>query len=163
MGSGSNPVYNSARLPQNGVVLVTVNMRLGTMGLLAHPLLSKESPKRISGNYLFFDMLAALEWVQRNIAAFGGSSKNVTIFGESGGGAKVSCLMASPLAKGLFHRGIFESGAAGGFSPGKSAKDLEATGEKFFAKLGVDKEADPLKAARTLPPAKIIEAEESLS
>jgi para-nitrobenzyl esterase len=162
MGSGSSPVYNMPRLPKNGVVLVTVNMRLGTMGLLAHPLLSKESPKGISGNYHFFDMIGALEWVQRNIAAFGGDAKNVTIFGESGGGAKVSCLMASPLAKGLFHRGIFESGAAGGFSPGKPMKDLEATGEKFFAKLGVNKEADPLKAARALPPAKILEVEASL-
>ncbi len=163
MGSGSSPVYNTPRLPQNGVVLVTVNMRLGTMGLLSHPLLSKESPKGISGNYLFLDMIAALEWVQRNIVVFGGNPKNVTIFGESGGGAKVSCLMASPLAKGLFHRGIFESGAAGGFSPGVPMKKLEATGEKFFAKLGVDKEADPLKTARALPFAKIIETEAGLS
>jgi para-nitrobenzyl esterase len=163
MGSGSSPIFNLPRLPQNGVVLVTINMRLGTMGLLAHPLLSKESPKGVSGNYLFLDMIAALEWVQKNIAVFGGDSKNVTIFGESGGGAKVSCLMASPFAKGLFHKGIFESGAAGGFSPGKPAKDLEALGEKFFAMLGVDKDADPLKAARALPSAKIIEAEASLS
>jgi len=138
-------------------------MRLGTTGLLAHPLLSKESPKGISGNYLFLDMIASLEWVQKNIAAFGGDAKNVTILGESGGGAKVSCLMASPLAKGLFHRGIFESGAAAGFSPGKPLKDLEATGEQFFAKLGVNKNADSLKAARALPVAKIIEAEASLS
>jgi para-nitrobenzyl esterase len=162
MGSGSNPVYNLPRLPQNGVVLVTVNMRLGTLGLLAHPLLSKESSKGTSGNYHFFDMIAALEWVQRNIALFGGNAKNVTIFGESGGGAKVSCLMASPLGKGLFHRGIFESGAAGGFSPSKPLKDLEAIGETFFAKLGVNKEADPLKAARALPPAKILEVEASV-
>jgi para-nitrobenzyl esterase len=163
MGSGSSPIFNLPRLPQNGVVLVTINMRLGTMGLLAHPLLSKESSKGVSGNYLFLDMIAALEWVQRNIAAFGGNAKNITIFGESGGGAKVSCLMASPLAKGLFHKGIFESGASGGFSPGVSMKKLEETGGKFFAKLGVDKDADPLKAARALPPAKILEAEASLS
>jgi para-nitrobenzyl esterase len=163
MGSGSSLIFNLPRLPQYGVVLVTINMRLGTMGLLAHPLLSKESPKGVSGNYLFLDMIAALEWVQKNIAVFGGDSKNVTIFGESGGGAKVSCLMASPLAKGLFHKGIFESGAAGGFSPGKPAKDLEALGEKFWARLGVDKDADPLKAARALPSAKIIETEASLS
>jgi para-nitrobenzyl esterase len=163
MGSGSSPVYNAPRLPQNGVVLVTINMRLGTLGLLSHPLLSRESSRGVSGNYLFLDMIAALEWVQRNITAFGGDPKNVTIFGESGGGAKVSCLMASPLAKGLFHRGIFESGAAGGFSPGVPMKRLEATGAKFFAILGVDKEADPLKAARALPSAKIMEAEASLS
>jgi para-nitrobenzyl esterase len=163
MGSGSSQILNLPRLPQNGVVLVTVNMRLGSMGLLVHPLLSKESPKGISGNYLFLDMIAALEWVQKNIATFGGDAKNVTIFGESGGGAKVSCLMASLLAKGLFHKGIFESGAAGGFSPGKPMKDQEAIGEKFFATLGIDKEADPLKAARALPAAKIIEAEAGLS
>ena len=163
MGSGSSSIFNLPRLPQHGVVLVTVNMRLGTMGLLAHVLLSKESPKGVSGNYHFLDMIAALEWVQKNIAAFGGNPKNVTIFGESGGGAKVSCLMASPLTKGLFHRGIFESGAAGGFSPGKPMKDLEATGEKLFTRLGVNKDADPLKAARALPPAKILEAEASLS
>jgi para-nitrobenzyl esterase len=162
MGSGSSPGYNLPRLSQNGVVLVTVNMRLGTLGLLAHPLLSKESPKGISGNYHFLDMIAALEWVQRNIALFGGDAKNVTIFGESGGGAKVSCLMASPLSKGLFHRGIFESGAAGGFSPAKPMKDLEVTGEKFFAKLGINKDSDPLKAARALPWAKILETEAGL-
>jgi len=163
VGSGSSQLFNLPRLPQNGVVLVTINMRLGAMGLLAHPLLSKESPKGISGNYLFFDMIAALEWIQRNIAAFGGDSKNVTIFGESGGGAKVHCLMASPLAKGLFQKGIFESGAAAGFSPGKDMKNLEAKGEKLFAKLGVDKDADPLKAARALPSTKILEIEARLS
>jgi para-nitrobenzyl esterase len=163
MGSGSTLLYNSPRLPQNGVVLVTVNTRLGSMGLLAHPLLSRESPKGVSGNYMFLDMIAALEWVQRNIAAFGANAKNVTIFGESGGGAKVNCLMASPLARGLFHRGIFESGAAGGFAPGVPMKDLELIGEKLFARLGVDKEADPLKAARALAPGKIMEAESSLS
>jgi para-nitrobenzyl esterase len=77
-------------------------MRLGTLGLLAHPLLSKESPFGASGNYLFLDMIAALKWVHRNISAFGGDPEKVTIFGESGGGAKVTCLIASPLAEGLF-------------------------------------------------------------
>jgi para-nitrobenzyl esterase len=162
-GSGSMPPYGSPRLPQNGVVLVTVNMRLGPMGLLVHPLLSKESAEGVSGNYMFFDMIAALEWVQRNIAAFGGDAGNVTIFGESGGGAKVHCLMASPLAGGLFQRVIFESGAAGGFSPGVPMKDLESKGERLFAKLGIDKEPDPLKAARALPPEKILETEAVLA
>jgi para-nitrobenzyl esterase len=101
--SGSNPVWNLPRLPQHGVVLVTINMRLGPIGLLAHPLLSKESPKGVSVNYMFLDMIAALEWVQRNIAAFGGNPQKVTIFGQSGGGEKVSCLIASPMANGLFH------------------------------------------------------------
>ncbi len=163
LGSGSSELYNSARLSSNGVVLVTTNMRLGTMGLLAHPLLSKESPNGISGNYMFLDMIAALEWVQRNIGKFGGNAKNATIFGCSGGGAKVSCLMASSLTKGLFQRAIFESGAAAKWSPGKALKDLEELGEKFFAKLGVDKDPHPLKAARALPAETLIEAEINLT
>jgi len=90
--------------------------------------------------------------VQRNIAAFGGNPKNVTIFGVSGGGAKVACLIASPLAKGLFHRGIMESGAVGeNMFPGTPMKDLESIGEKFFARLGVDKDADPLNQPEPYP------------
>lgn len=163
LGSASDPLGNTPRLPQHGVVLVNVNMRLNAIGLLAHPLLSQESPKGASGNYMFLDMLAALQWVQKNIAAFGGDPENVTIFGESGGGAKVSNLMASPLAKGLFHRAICQSGTSVGlFSPGKPLKELEAMGEKFFARLGVDKEKDPLAAARALPWEKILEADSAL-
>jgi para-nitrobenzyl esterase len=163
MGFGSESLVNGPRLPQNGVVLVTINMRINSIGLLAHPLLSRESPKGVSGNYMFLDMIAALQWVQRNIAAFGGNPKNVTIFGQSGGGCKVSCLLASPLAKGLFQKAICQSGASGTGFPGVPLKDLESIGEKFFATLGVDKEADPLKAARTLPTAKILEAQVELN
>jgi para-nitrobenzyl esterase len=164
LGCGSDPLTNAARLPQHGIVLVNVNMRLNTLGLLAHPLLSEESPKGVSGNYMFLDMITALQWVQRNIVAFGGDPKNVTIFGESGGGAKVANLMASPLAKGLFQRAICESGTSvRAFSPGKPLKDLEAMGEKFFAKLGVNKEKDPLAAARALPWEKIIETDNTLT
>jgi para-nitrobenzyl esterase len=164
LGNASDPLVNALRLPQYGIVLVNVNMRLNTIGLLAHPLLSEESPKGVSGNYMFWDMLAALHWVQKNIAAFGGDPKNVTIFGESGGGAKVTNLMASPLAKGLFHRAICESGTSiRAFSTSKPLKELEAMGEKFFAKLGVDKEKDPLAAARALPWEKIIETDNTLA
>ena len=163
LGSASDPLGNTPRLPQHGVVLVNVNMRLNAIGLLAHPLLSRESPKGISGNYMFWDMLAALQWVQKNIAAFGGDPQNVIIFGESGGGAKVANLMASPLAKGLFHKAICQSGTSvGKFSPGKPLKELEAMGEKFFARLGVDNEKDPLAAARALPWEKIVEADSAL-
>lgn len=163
LGNSSDPLGNTPRLPQHGVVLVNVNMRLNALGLLAHPLLSRESPQGVSGNYMFEDMLAALHWVQKNVAAFGGNPKNVTIFGESGGGAKVANLMASPLARGLFHRAICESGTSVGmFSPGKPLKELEVMGEKFFAKLGVDKEKDPLAAARALPWEKIVEADSAL-
>jgi para-nitrobenzyl esterase len=164
MGSGNEPLVNGPLLPRNGVVLVSINTRLNAIGLLAHPLLSRESPDGVSGNYMFLDVIAALKWVQRNIAGFGGNPKNVTIFGQSGGGFKVGCLLASPLAKGLFQRAICQSGAPSGLgSPGVLVKDLESTGEKFFAALGVDKEADPLKAARALPVKKILEAQASLA
>jgi para-nitrobenzyl esterase len=164
LGNASEPLTNAPRLPQYGIVQVNVNMRLNTIGLLAHPLLSEESPKGVSGNYMFWDMLASLQWVQKNIAAFGGDPKNVTIFGESGGGAKVANLMASPLAKGLFQRAICESGTSiRAFSPGKPLKELEAMGKKFFAKLGVNKEKDPLAAAHALPWEKIIETDNTLT
>jgi para-nitrobenzyl esterase len=110
VGSGNDRIWNNYRLPQCGVVVVTLNHRLAAFGLLAHPALSKESSKGVSGNYLFLDLIASLQWIQKNIAAFGGDPDNVTIFGESGGGAKVSVMMSSPLAKGLFHRAICESG-----------------------------------------------------
>ncbi len=164
LGSGSDPLTNAARLPQYGIVLVNINMRLNTIGLLAHPLLSEESPKGVSGNYMFLDMIAALQWVQKNIAAFGGNPKNVTIFGESGGGAKVSNLMSSPLARGLFQKAICESGTSvRAFSTGKPLKELEAMGERFFARLGVNKEKDPLAAARAIPWEKIIETDNTLT
>ncbi|MFC1838051.1 carboxylesterase/lipase family protein [Thermodesulfobacteriota bacterium] len=162
-GSGNDAMTNLHRLPQHGVVFVNVTMRINTFGLLAHPLLTAESPDNSSGNYMFLDMIAALKWVQRNISAFGGDPENVTIFGESGGGAKVSTLMASPLAKGLFHRAICESGTAiGGFSMGQPLAELEGLGVKFFAALGVDKAEDPLKEARELPFEKILEAREAM-
>jgi para-nitrobenzyl esterase len=162
-GSGTDLLSNLYRLPQHGVVLVTVSMRLNTFGLLAHPLLTAESPNNSSGNYMSLDMIAALEWVKRNISVFGGNPDNVTIFGESGGGSKVSTLMASPLAKGLFHRAICESGTSiGGFLNGRGLKEMEELGVKLFAKLGVDKEQDPLKAARALPFEKIMEARDAM-
>jgi para-nitrobenzyl esterase len=164
-GCANNHFYASVPLAQHGVVLVGVNHRLGLMGMMAHPLLSKESLNMVSGNYMFLDMIASLKWVQKNIAVFGGDSKNVTIFGESGGGFKVACLMASPLAKGLFHRAIYESGTAiqAPAFGGKSLKELEKTGEEFFARLGVDKEKDPLKAARAIPWQKLLECEQSFT
>ena len=162
-GTGNNQLSNSPRLPQTGIVLVTVNMRLDTTGLLAHPLLSEESANGISGNYMFLDMLAALKWVNGNIAAFNGNPDNITIFGQSGGGAKVATLMCSPFAKGLFHRAICESGTStGDFSPGMPLKDLEVMGERLFAKLGVNKEKDPLASARAIHWTKVQECTQSL-
>lgn len=158
-GCGNDRIWNYHRLPQYGVVVVSVNTRLDLMGLLAHPLLSEESPYSVSGNYLFLDLIAALHWVQRNVASFGGDPDNVTIFGESGGGAKVANMMASPLAKGLFHRAMCESGTAWVvFLGGKPLKELEVLGEEVFAELGLDRTANPLKGARELPWEKILKA-----
>jgi para-nitrobenzyl esterase len=163
-GNGNEAMSNNIKLPQQGVVLVTVNTRLGSLGLLAHPLLSQESSRGVSGNYMFLDMVAALQWVQKNIAAFGGNPHNVTIFGESGGGGKVSALIASPLAGGLFQRAICESGAAfPPVSPGIPLKEMEMIGKRLFLELGVDKEKDPLATARALPWQKILEADAAIS
>ena len=154
VGTANDSTFNATPLPSHGVVLVNVNSRLGPLGLLAHPLLSRESPNGVSGNYLFLDLVAALKWVQRNISAFGGSPDNVTIFGESGGSTKVVNLMASPLAKGLFHRAIGQSECG----MGTSLAEMESRGRMLFSRLGVDGEPDPLAAARALPWQKIIEA-----
>jgi len=158
MGCGNDRIWNNYRLPQCGVVVVTLNHRLGPFGLLAHPALSKESSKGASGNYLFLDIIASLQWIQRNIAAFGGDPDNVTIFGESGGGAKVSIMMASPMAKGLFHRAICESGTATAILTGMNLADIEANGEKLLKKLGVTSGKNALEEARNIPFEKVLEA-----
>ncbi len=160
-GNGNFPLSVNLGLPLHGVVQVNINHRLGVMGLFAHPLLTGESPHHVSGNYMFFDMIAALQWVQRNIAAFGGDPDNVTIFGESGGGLKVAALMATPLANGLFHRAIVESG--GRYFDTVPLDEMETFGEKLFQKLGVDKEKDPLAAVRELPWETIINTDQELN
>lgn len=109
-GSGSTVIYNTDALPERGVVLVTINYRLGALGYFAHPALSAESPHGASGNYGLLDQIAALAWVRDNIAAFGGDPANVTIFGESAGAHSVAAIMASPLGEGLYHKAILQSG-----------------------------------------------------
>jgi para-nitrobenzyl esterase len=111
-GSGSVPVYDGEGLAKKGLVVVTFNYRVGAFGFLAHPELTKESSLHASGNYGLLDQVAALQWVRDNIAAFGGDPGRVTIAGQSAGGMSVEALIASPLAKGLFHRAIDESGGA---------------------------------------------------
>ena len=108
-GSGHQPGYNGTQLAKKGVVLVTINYRLGALGFMAHPDLSAESPHGSSGNYAILDQIEALKWVQDNISNFGGDPENVTIFGESAGGTSVYLLTATPLSKGLFHRAILQS------------------------------------------------------
>lgn len=110
-GSASEPRQDGERLSRLGVVVVSLNYRLGAFGFMAHPALTAESGTASSGNYGLLDQVAALKWVQQNINAFGGDPDNVTIFGESAGSFAVSALVASPLAKGLFHKAIGESGS----------------------------------------------------
>jgi para-nitrobenzyl esterase len=108
-GSGSQAIYDGARLAAQGLVVVTINYRLGILGYLAHPELSAESPLGVSGNYGLLDQIEALRWIQRNIGAFGGDAANVTIAGESSGGLSVVYLLAAPDARGLFAKAIAQS------------------------------------------------------
>jgi len=111
-GSGDFNYYQSNALPKKGVVLVTINYRLGAMGYMAHPAISATDPNGVSGNYGTLDQIAALNWVRDNISPYGGDPHNVTIFGESAGAWSVTELMASPLAAGLFHKAIGQSGSS---------------------------------------------------
>jgi para-nitrobenzyl esterase len=111
-GSGSAPDFSGVPFAKHGLMLVTFNYRLGRLGFFAFPALSREHPAEVKGNYAYMDQVAALGWVQRNIAAFGGDPNNVTIFGESAGGVSVHTLLTSPLSRGLLHKAISESGGA---------------------------------------------------
>lgn len=111
-GGSACPIYDGEALARQGVIVVTINYRVGLMGFLAHPDLTKESRVGASGNYGLLDQIAALKWVQRNINAFGGDPEKVTIAGQSAGAASVHSLMVSPLATGLFHQAIGQSGSA---------------------------------------------------
>jgi para-nitrobenzyl esterase len=141
-GSTSEARQDGERLAGKGVVVVSMNYRLGVFGFFAHPELTKESPHHASGNYGLLDQVAALRWVKRNIAAFGGDPDNVTIFGESAGSFSVSALMASPVSQGLFHRAIGESGAF--FTAGdqtlapKGLVASEEAGRQFATTAGAD-------------------------
>ena len=110
-GSAAWPWYDGTAFARQGVVLVSINYRLARFGFFAHPAISAETPGAVLGNYGFMDQIAGLQWVRRNIAAFGGNPSDVTIFGESAGGRSVNALLVSPLSKGLFHKAIIESGA----------------------------------------------------
>jgi para-nitrobenzyl esterase len=156
VGSGSEPRYDGTRLAAHGIVVVTLNHRLNALGFLAHPELSRESGHGASGNYGMLDLVAALQWVRRHIAAFGGDPDKVTIAGESAGSEAVSALMASPLARGLFARAIGESGAMFA-TPSRSPAPLakaEAEGIAFMRKVG----AANLKELREAPAEAILAA-----
>ena len=152
-GASHEPRHDGVALAGRGVVLVTLNYRLGVFGFFAHPALSAERPDGPSANFGLLDMVAALQWVRDNIAAFGGDPGNVTIFGESAGSFAVSALMAAPAARGLFHKAIGESGAHFGPSLAAPTREAsEANGVKFAAALG----ATTADALRGIPADRIL-------
>jgi para-nitrobenzyl esterase len=161
-GSGTAPLYDGTELAKQGVVVVSINYRLGRFGFFAHPALTKENPGGPLGNYAFMDQIAALQWVKRNCAVFGGDPGNVTIFGESAGGGAVISLMTSPAAGGLFHKAISQSGIARTDFPyldhasAAGAVSAEDRGRAFALKLGVT--ADDAAALRAIPAQSIIDA-----
>jgi para-nitrobenzyl esterase len=162
VNGGSSPaVYDGTQFARRGVVFVSFNYRLGRFGFFAHPALTKENPSGPLGNYAFLDQIAVLKWVQRNISAFGGDARNVTIFGESAGGGSVLTMMTSPMAQGLFHKAIIESGGGRTMlmgpryvnrtSPAGSPSG-ESVGMTFAKSVGIEGEdAAALAALRKLP------------
>ena len=154
VGSAREALYDGEELAKKGIVVVTLNYRLGILGFFAHPELTKESPYHTSGNYGLLDQNAAPQWVHRNIAAFGGDPNKVTIFGQSGGAFSVTSQVVSPLSKGLFRAAIVESGGVGaGFARTEllSLEDGEKAGVKFAESLG----AHSLSDLRAMPAEKM--------
>lgn len=158
-GTSSDPLFNGTQLAQKGVIVVTIAYRVGQLGFLAHPQLSQESAANVSGNYGLLDQIASLKWIKNNIAVFGGNPRNVTIAGESAGGISVSMLAASPLAKGLFHKAISQSGGSFGPTrkqnyPGENMITLEqaeAEGVEYVKQFG-----SSIAELRKLPAEKFI-------
>lgn len=157
-GSAAMPLYWGDRLAKKGIIVITIAYRLGPFGFLAHPQLTQESAQHSSGNYGLLDQIAALRWVQRNIEAFGGDPKKVTIAGQSSGSMSVSLLIASPKARGLFQRAIGESG--GVFEPVQLAPHYllsraEHDGETYLVSLG----AASIDELRRLPAARLLQGD----
>ena len=145
-GGSGVPIYDGAAMARKGIVFVSINYRVGIFGFFAHPELTLESGHHASGNYGLMDQIAALKWVQKNIGAFGGDPGNVTIAGQSAGSMSVSCLVASPLAKGLFEKAIGQSGAMFGTDM-ESMLDAENAGRKIMETL----KAGSIKDLRNMP------------
>lgn len=154
-GSGTAALYDGANLARRGVVVVTINYRLGRLGFFDHPALAAErAPGEAAGNYGLMDMIAALTWVRDHAAAFGGDPKQVTIFGESAGGVAVSQLMAAPAARGLFHRAVIQSGL--GRQIGAPPEETRRRGVEWSVAAGIGQTAADLRAVpaeRLLSPA----------
>jgi para-nitrobenzyl esterase len=141
-GSGSIGIYDGARIAAKGAVVITINYRVGAFGFLAHPGLTAESPRATSGNYGLLDMIAALHWVQRNAAHFGGDPAHVTIAGQSAGAMAINDLLVAPDAKGLFAGAIAESGTAASAEVLVTLSQAEAEGRTLAAKVGANSAAD---------------------
>ncbi|HWF11406.1 MAG TPA: carboxylesterase family protein [Bryobacteraceae bacterium] len=153
-GSGSSPATDGEALAKKGAVVITINYRLGVLGFFAYPELTKESDRRASGNYALMDQTAALEWVQKNIAGFGGDPKRVTVDGDSAGASSIGNLVGSPRTKGLFQRAIAESGAWPGLSVGHTQTLSEA--EQAGLKTAETLKAFTLAELRALPAADVL-------
>jgi para-nitrobenzyl esterase len=153
VGSGTQSSYDGISLTRHGVLLVTLNYRLGVMGFFSHPELTRESPHHSSGNYGLLDQLAALNWVKKNIAEFGGDPDNVTLFGESAGAIDAARLMTSPLAAGLFKRVISESGPA--FESGQTLSQAETFGSAVSALTPGNAQSTALKNLRAMPASEV--------
>ena len=167
VNGGSSPaVYDGSKFAEKGVILVSANYRLGRFGFFGFPELTKENADGMLGNYGFMDQIAALKWVQRNIAAFGGDASNVTVFGESAGGFSVSMLLTSPLTGGLFSKAIIESGGGRTNLGGQrylstvvpnGPPSAESVGVDFAKSVGVDGTGKAaLDALRKLPAEKVL-------
>lgn len=158
-GSGAGPTTAGTQFAKRGVVLVTINYRLGRLGFFAFPALTQERPKDLKASYAYMDQIAALGWVRRNIAAFGGDPKNLSIFGESAGGVSVQTLLTSPLSRGFFQKAISESGGGrDGVLTGRSMAEAEAIGVNFARKHGIEGTgAAALARLRALPVADIVD------
>lgn len=161
IGSGSMSIYDGENLCKKGVVVVTINYRLGPFGFFAHESLSEESEQKVSGNYGILDQIFALKWIKKNINAFGGNPENITIFGESAGAGSVTCLLVSPLSKGLFHKAIAQSGSY--YLKCRDLKKhtnnlepMEKVGEKITKMLNCDKSLDVLNCLRSVTAEKLL-------
>jgi para-nitrobenzyl esterase len=144
-GSGSIEVYDGEELAKKGIIVITINYRLGVIGFLVHPELTAESPNHVSGNYGYLDQVAALKWIKNNIAAFGGDPEHVTISGQSAGAGSVRALLVSPLAAGLFQGAITQSGstfAGSAMGGARTLSDAEKQGVEFAASKGASSLAE---------------------
>jgi len=157
-GSGHSEMYDGREFAKRGIVLVSINYRLGVLGYLAHPELSRESTEGVSGNYGLLDQVQALRWVRQNIASFGGDPRNVTIFGESAGALSVEYLLASPRARGSFDRAIVESGYLFTMPELRRRRGEEFSAEAIGTWLGGKLQAPSLAALRAMDGRKLVEA-----